>query len=439
MQNSWQWALVIKHSAELLHQLDAAELLVVGFSGGLDSTVLLHWLVSQAKYQDKLLAVHVHHGLSPNANHWRDHCQECCDSLQIPYQTIQVVINSDANKEEAARIARYDALSQFISPRTCLLTAHHQDDQAETILLNLLRGSGVKGLSGIAEVAPFNQGQLLRPLLTTPRAALLAYAIQHQLSWIEDESNSNVNFSRNFIRHQVLPLLQIKWPQASQNLARTSQLCRDAEANLTELTRLDCHELNIEGPLTHLSLRPLLDLSERRLMNVLRGWLQKNMVRCPNYATLKRIISEVIRAKQDSEPIVSFDAHSIKRYRDQLILIPFSGHEANAAMLSWQNFPQPLSLSNGQMLSATLSDSGMQIKANDVITLGYREGGESLIWHGQTKSLKKLMQEWHIPPWQRSQIPLVYVNGELAAVVGYAVSDRFYTECAPECYTIMRS
>ena len=182
--------------------------LFVGFSGGLDSTVLMHCMASHPALVAKLRAVHVHHGLSVNATAWQAHCQQFCDALGIQLMVLKVTCNNRANIEESAREARYAAFSSLLSDNDCLLLAHHCDDQAETLLLQLLRGAGIDGLAAMPSVNNLSKGQLVRPFLQHSRQRLEAYAHQHRLAWINDESNQNSDFSRNYLRNEIMPLLQ---------------------------------------------------------------------------------------------------------------------------------------------------------------------------------------------------------------------------------------
>lgn len=410
------------------NQLELYHTIYVGYSGGLDSTVLLHALAACPELFPKLAPIHIHHGISINADAWASHCLSFCQSLHLSLQVVSVKVENQANIEEAARTARYEAFAALITKNQCLLTAHHQDDQAETLLLHLLRGAGVKGLSGIAEIKPFCDSVLARPFLDIPRVDLESYASTHQLSWIEDESNADVYFSRNFLRHEVLPLLQTKWPGLLQNVTRTARLCRSAQANLDDLALIDYPELEAGASALpdRLAIHRIQALSEARIMNVLRYWIQKHGVRLPSEDILQCVLHEVMGARIDADPLVSWDKICIKRYEGSLYLLPVAMLEPfdTNLVVAWDNFPQMLSLPEGGAVIASVVSLGVGIKEGDRVEIRFRQGGERFHWHGQTKSLKKLMQTWLIPPWSRSRIPLLYVNDELAAVLGYANSDK---------------
>ncbi len=435
--NLWPWVRVTNALLDdnWLNHLASYHHLFVGFSGGLDSTVLLHRLSQIPVLASKLSAIHVHHGLSLHADAWLLHCQTICASLSIPITVRVVEFEQRFNLEEHARKARYDAFLALIGENDGLLLGHHADDQAETLLLQLLRGAGVDGLAAMPAIKPLGLGQLLRPFLKCSRAALEAYAHVHKLTWIDDESNQDSTFSRNYLRHQVMPLLRDRWPGVVNNLARTALHCQDAKANLHALAELDCPELI--APSDTLSISPLLiekTQDHARLGNVLRTWLINNDVRLPSTATFNRIIHEVIDADKDAVPCVEWEGVRIRRYRDKLYLLK-QEPIVTGSTLDWHNFPAPLEI-NHQNLCATLSKTGLFVPLNSRVQIKFRQGGEQLCSHGQTKTLKKLLQEWHVPPWQRDTIPLVYVGDELVAVVGFAIDDRFYTKNQANTYQI---
>lgn len=404
----------------------------VGFSGGLDSTVLLHAVSSQPALIAKLKAVHIHHGLSTQAGVWVQHCQRICEQLSVPLQINQVEFDRTHNIEQHARTARYAVFSNLLSHHDGLLVAHHADDQAETVLLQLLRGAGVDGLAAMPATKPLGAGRLLRPLLNHSRAKLEAYAKHYQLTWIEDESNRDSTYSRNYLRNQVMPLLSERWPGAVDNLVRASHHCQQAKINLQTLAELDCPDLTSDK----LPLQSLCHLRESgdpsiawekmnsRLNNLLRIWLMHNQVSMPSTVIFHRIINEVIQSARDATPVVSWGGTSVRRYQDKLYLVKHHDVRPPACM-NWVDFPASFSWGE-QILSVISSETGLYIPADSPIQIRCRQGGERIVLRGQTKCLKKLFQEWHVPPWQRDSIPLIYIDNQLAAVVGYAVSDQFY-------------
>ena len=252
----------------------------VALSGGLDSTVLLHLLahLRQTHSLPALSAVHVHHGLQAAADSWPAHCQVLCDSLAVPLQVFQVQVRPGASLERAAREARYQAFEAVTQAGEVLLTGQHRDDQAETVLFRLLRGAGVSGVAAMPRERALGQGHLCRPLLDVSRAELEVYARAHGLSWVEDPSNTQTDFSRNYLRHEVFPTLTKRWPQAAASLARTAAHCAEAQGLLDELAQQDLAaatphtEFSWLG-LPSLALAPIAGLSAARQRNALRHWL----------------------------------------------------------------------------------------------------------------------------------------------------------------------
>ena len=420
-------------SLDMLHLLGGYQRIYVGFSGGLDSTVLLHYLQAQPLLHEKLIAVHVHHGLQSQADSWLTHCQKICQDWGVACQTFQLALSATANIESIARQARYQVFASLMQPQVCMVTAHHQDDQAETLLLHLMRGTGVKGLSGIAACSPFHQGFLLRPLLDCSRTQLQAYADRFSLSWIEDSSNDNQQFSRNFIRHTLIPQLQQRWPAVSKTLARTTDICRSTQANLDDLAKIDCPLLLAERAVPHiLPLHDICALSADRVHNVVRFWLERHAIRPPSFMVMQQIRQALIEAKSDANPCIWVDAqHFIRRYQDKLYLERQLQPTYESKLIVWDNFPEPCNLLKLGVLHADLATQGLRVLADDRVCIRYRQGGERFVWHQQTKSLKKLFQEWQVPPWLRDSIPLLFINDQLAMVVGYAISDVFFTKSEP--------
>jgi tRNA(Ile)-lysidine synthase len=263
-------------------------------------------------------------------------------------------------------------------------------------------------------------------LLHLSRQQIKAYAEQFHLTWVEDESNQNIAFSRNYLRHQIIPLLKERWPGVVSSLGRSAAHCQQAKNNLEHLAAMDGRAIG--GYEDTLSLEPLKPLSYDRLANVLRGWLKSNQVRCPSTNSLNRLIYEVIEAPEDAMPMIEWDDHRVCRYQQILYLLKRTD---GAPMLSlntaWEEFPAPLLLAeaSGGILTAILAETGLMVPPGAQVSVRYRQGGELFYWHGQTKQLKKLWQQWQVPPWQRDRVPLIYLDDDLAVVVGYAISDSY--------------
>jgi tRNA(Ile)-lysidine synthase len=422
-------------SPQWIAQLGSFSRLIVGFSGGLDSTVLLHVLASQSSLRNKLVAVHVNHGISSNAFSWENHCADFCKNLGVEFISESVTFDRSANIEEGARNARYEVFTSLLKDNECLLLGHHLDDQAETVLLQLFRGAGVDGLAAMPESISLRLGVLARPFLLSTRGHIEEYAEAHYLSWIRDESNQDIHYSRNFLRHQIMPLLASRWPGVVGNIARAAGHCQQARFNLDELALQDCPELIVSPH--PLFIEPIKSLSLERIANVLRVWLKKNQIRLPSTVTFQRIIHEMIFAGDDATPLVSWDNTHIQRYQSYLY-IDKSKDTYLPLSTDWIDFPNPLSLKElGFVLAVERADEGIGIPSDAIITIKFRQGGELFSWHGQTKQLKKLFQQWAIPPWLRDKIPLLYINDQLAAVVGYAVSDLFFIKNPSDAWRLL--
>ncbi|MCH9755821.1 MAG: tRNA lysidine(34) synthetase TilS [Gammaproteobacteria bacterium] len=385
--------------------------LVVGLSGGLDSTVLLHVLLREPKLLDKLHAVHIHHGLSQHADAWQAHCRAFCSAHNIKFSAESITLESNSNIEETARNARLNVFNDLIDVSDCLVLAHHQDDQAETLLLNLLRGTGIDGLAAMPALKTFGRGHLARPLLCQKRETLQAYAEQHQLVWVEDDSNKDTDFSRNYLRHEILPRLKARWPTAVQALNTCAAHAEKATQNLEDLACLDCPELALKP--SQLALRGLYDLPAARLNQVIRVWLKQQAIKLPSTRVLNILVNEVIFAKQDATPCVQLDGMVVRRYRDVLYLLR-------------PDMPQSIAhVPCSSVYVPRLLSQGFCMPSDSQISVRFRCGGERMFWRGHRRSLKKLFQTLGVPPWLRDKIPLIFIDNTLVAVLDFAIADGY--------------
>jgi tRNA(Ile)-lysidine synthase len=295
-------------------RVDGDEPLAVGLSGGCDSVVLLHLLASLDLGQ-RLSAVHVHHGLSPNADAWADFCAQLCARLDVSLLVQRVTVDPKSGQgiEAAARQARYAAFSN--SPAPSILLAHHQGDQAETMLFNLLRGSGINGAAGMADERRHGALRILRPLLNVPRAALESYAVANQLSWIEDESNADTKFTRNFLRHEVLTVITRRFPVAEQNLTQAAAHFSEAVGLLDELAEVDWQAVS-DGET--LNLRRLRPLGAARIKNLLRYRLRQLAWQAPVAARLDEFVRQLLNAAPDRHPELKLDRGMMRVGKGQL-------------------------------------------------------------------------------------------------------------------------
>ena len=400
---------------------DAPRRYVVAYSGGLDSTVLLHAIkASAAEHPIAILAVHIDHGLQQDSERWAEHCQATAAAMGIEFQCERVVVDRHSGKgqEAAAREARYAALTSLMLPGDYVLSAHHQEDQAETLLMNLLRGSGPAGLAGIAAIRPLTIGWLARPLLSFSQDSLRKYADLHDLAWIDDPSNNDRAFDRNFLRHEVLPTIESRWPGAAERLYRSSRIAADAATMLNELAAMDAASIGDRHD--RLRLDDLKSLPPHRQRNVLRYAIRELGLATPSAAQLQRVLDEVVLARADAEPVLKWSGVEVRRYRNHLYVLSAQDDVATPAGVDIQG-DEYLELGNGlgglrlEHGAAMGLDSQLLQKG---LRLRFRQGGEKIrpLDQAHTKTLKNLLQEESVVPWMRNRIPLVFAGDELVAV-----------------------
>lgn len=401
---------------------------VIAYSGGLDSHVLLHTIAAMRAELDgrELLAVHVNHGLSANAQGWSAHCTSQCERLGITLKQFDIDARAEVGEspEAAARDGRYATIASMIEEGDCLLTAHHQDDQAETLLIQLLRGAGPRGLAAMPRFVPYADGWHARPLLGYSRDELLDYAQQAQLSWIDDESNSDTRFDRNFLRHDILPRLKARFPGMNSTLSRSANLCAEAAELLVSAATADLSQVQLDAQ--SVSVSGLQSLGEVRARNLLHQWCRDRELPTPSAAQLQCVWDEVMGAGPESEPVVSWPGGEARRYRDALFIrSPLPVHDA-ALRQSW-DVQHGLSIpSLGELRAERVEGQGISTRLLDgrTVDIRFRQGGEELRPAGRQGHhlLKKLFQEAGVPPWQRDRIPLLYVDDQLLAVAGLWVA-----------------
>ncbi|WP_085612296.1 MULTISPECIES: tRNA lysidine(34) synthetase TilS [unclassified Pseudomonas] len=388
----------------------------IAFSGGLDSTVLLHLLANLAKTESlpALSAIHVHHGLQAAADAWPAHCQDVCDELLVPLQVQRVQVQPGASVERAARDARYAAFSAATQANDVLLTGQHRDDQAETLLFRLLRGAGVRGLSGMPATRALGQGSLVRPLLDITRAELEAYARDHGLRWVEDPSNQDRQFSRNYLRHQVLPLLSGRWPQAYASMARSAAHLREAQGLLDELAQIDLATAKLPAEfewsgLPSLEFAAIAKLSDARQRNALSHWLGP-LTRLPDTDHWSGWV-DVRDAGNDASPIWRLADGELHRSAGRLWWL--SGQWLRTPVVSgdWHEPSLALRLpDNGRVMFSGQTPAGpLQVR--------YRQGGEVMhLADRGHRDLKRLLNERAVPGFVRGRLPLLFRGEELLAV-----------------------
>ena len=401
---------------------------LLAFSGGIDSTVLLHALSAACEREPAdIIAIHVNHGLHPDAHNWERHCQEIADKLGVVCIRRRVTVDDDlkSGPEAAARQARYAVLQTLVEEGDCLLSAHHEEDQAETLLLNLLRGSGVAGLAGIGAVQTFGTGRLLRPLLGVSGEAIDDYARRHELTWIDDPSNADTRFDRNFLRQKILPMLASRWPAVAARLRQSADLASEANALLDDLAAID---LAATGGPGRLDLEALRLLRPARQRNLLRQAVGLCGLPPPPATRLYQAVHELIPAREDAQPLVTWPGAELRRYRNHLYVMPAMADlpdEPVAALRPEESLD--LGPGMGRLVLNPQVDGGISpALASAGLRIRYRHGGEEIrpAGHDCTHKLKKLLQQEGIVPWMRERLPLLYAEDKLVAVADLWIAEE---------------
>ncbi len=415
-------------------RLAAAPRVGVALSGGMDSVVLLHALLrlrASGAIPLELSAVHVHHGLSSRADAWADFCAECCREWGVPLELVRVSVPRDSGEglEGAARRLRHAAFSACAADWLAL--AHHRDDQAETVLLNLLRGAGVAGAAGMLAERPQRHGPtLIRPLLDVPRSMIEAYAAEHGLRWIDDESNADRHFRRNFLRHDILPALEDKFSGARQSLARAAGHFAETSQLLDELATLDLERVcQASG---RIGLAAFNSLSPARARNLLRHAWSLAGFRAPDARWIDEALKQLAAADTLSETCVATPEGKLHVYRGELYMVP--QRPATPPVPVSCDGVLPLSWAGGVLRFEPTPGEGIRRdwfnSAN--VELRPRQGGERFKrqLNRPRRNLRNVLQEAAIPPWERERLPLLWIGGRLAWVGGLGVDADFV--CQPD-------
>jgi len=404
--------------------------LTVALSGGVDSVVLLDMLVKLSNtIEFQLSATHVHHGISRNADHWSDFCQKLCDELAIPLTIFRIQVDKQTQQslEAAARDARYQAFARVDTD--FIVLAQHQDDQAETLLLQMLRGAGIKGLSAMPPVRILADTsiKLLRPLLNIPRITLLHYAQASNLSWVDDESNTNTDFDRNYLRHQVLPVIEARYPAYRKTLARTCHHLGEAAQLLDELAQADG-----ERAIHHntLSLEKLRNLHPARAKNLLRYFLAQKMSYLPSTARMNELLRQLCAITSDSQLSFRFKNIEIRCFRGAIECLPLKPIVEKRFIIPWQGEERlvikPL---QGMLVFTKKLGTGIDLQklSQQDVTIRTRMGGERFQPDATRprRSLKNIFQEMAIPPWERNALPLVFCADALVWVANIGIDYDF--------------
>lgn len=405
------------------------ERLWVALSGGLDSTLLLHLCVYCYPRPGAVNAIHVNHQLQPNAGETETFCESRCQALGVPLQVrrVTVPVGDGTGVEGAAREARYREFERLLAPGDLLLMAHHGDDQAETVLFRLLRGSGVAGLAGMPSTRKLGAGQLHRPLLAFNRQQLQSWAEQAGLQWVEDPSNSDQAHDRNFLRHSVMPLLKSRWPSLIKRLDHSARACGEQQELAAALAQI--HYASVAGGEGRLRVAQMLGLSPVEQKNLLHWWITRAGYRFPAVADWNQVLNDLLLSAPDCEPECRGDGYSLRRFHGWIYLVPDSCAEEVA----------PQSLLPGQTVTVGRWRLTLHAVANPAgsappIRISTRQGGERIRPRpdGPSRLLKKWLQEQRVPTWERARMPLVFEgpegNGELIAVGDLWLSGKYCGE-----------
>jgi len=403
---------------------------LIGFSGGLDSSVLLHLLsrLSQKNTLPPLIAVHVDHQLQSASAEWQQHCQRTCDALSIELARVVVDVERKprTSLEDAARNARYAAFESLMRKDDVLLLAHHADDQAETFLLRALRGAGVVGLAAMSPSRPFAGGTLVRPLLDVDRASLQNYANENRIHHIDDPSNSDTQFDRNFLRNTILPQIAERWPRASARFNAAARHLAQANELMQEIAQQDLAQCDIRtvwgSP--SIALAPLSALTPSRRRNALRSWLAQLPVQGKalllSEMQLEQLEQQWFDAREDANPCVIVGSIELRRYRDRGFCVTPLPVVAGGTWNLRESFP----IAGLGVLRAAQDKGGLRLV--DQVDVRFRTGGETFYGNGgHHQPLKKWMQEQGVPAWLRDRLPLLFYGDELVAIADIAVAPKW--------------
>jgi tRNA(Ile)-lysidine synthase len=430
----------------------AASHIYIAYSGGVDSHVLLHVCANSAELKHKITAVYVHHGLQPKAESWAVHCQQQAENLGVNFQLLRVNAHpkNGESPEEAARNARYQALENVLNDGDVLLVAQHQEDQLETVLLQLFRGAGVQGLAAMPKSINFGKGRLLRPFLDISKQTIQEYAQQYQLNWVEDPTNESDDFDRNFLRNQVIPLLKTRWPSVAKTVSRSASHCANAQQLLNELAENLFAEVMTASPLEDrpaffgntLSISKLLKFDANKQALVIRHWFKSQNLQMPSTAFIEDIFKTVIYAKTSADPQLKKAGYVIRRYQDDLYCLKNLPElkSLEGLAVEWNQSENKILLPDNSILQRYPANSGIPVSLWQTaeVTVHYRQGGEKIRLtdrKGQ-HTLKNLFQAAAIPPWERDLIPLVYFDEKLIAVADLWLSADIQTKQQGTCYCL---
>ena len=403
----------------------------VAYSGGPDSHALLHALAALRAEMSgiEIRAVHINHGLVAAARDWQIHCAEVCRRIGVAYEAVEVEVTEVRGHgvEAAARAARYHALAGVMESGDVMLSAHTRDDQVETMLLQLLRGSGPDGLAAMPGCVIFADGWLARPLLGVSRLLVHGYTASLESAPVDDPSNQDRRYARNYLRHEVMPSIRNRWPGADSTLARAASHLAESSQLIRELAGIDLESAR-DSTTNTLDIAILQSLSAARVRNVIRAWIRDSAIRPPSAAQLQRVEEDVLYAQPDRSPVVTWGGVSVRRYRENLYLVRLDNRSTGDEPVAW-DLNKSLGLAHGRLTANRHLGQGIASHSvpEGLVSVQFRRGGERCRLSGRAhhQTLKHLFQRQRIPPWERGFIPLIYIENQLAAVAGLWVCEPF--------------
>ncbi len=469
-EQSWFVSLPEPLKQSLLN-IPAANAYYVAFSGGLDSSLLLeltHRYLTCCQAVP-VVAIHVHHGLSAYADQWQVHCERVCQRLGVQLISQRVSLGpKKGGIEEAARSARYAVFESVLTESAVLLQGHHQNDQAETVLLRLMRGAGVAGIAGIPKMRALNSAFIYRPFLDTSKSMLLQAAQAMKLDWVDDDSNECLDFDRNFIRHEVLPVLERRWVGAVSRLSMSAKHCSESAELENALAQIDLNGIIHKDFSSALSIESLTSLSMSRQKNVVRFWLKQQGLSFPGEKRFQRIWTEILPARDDAMPLIEWALGAVRRYKNALFSITREDLQAqaefdaelialppldedllsvylenkkaivfSASTIAGKEYTLSLVSSNDDQLG-----EGLRIRPpseEEQVSLRFRLGGELFkpVGKAHHRPLKKWFHDCSVPPWLRDSVPLLYYNESLVAIGDFFVANGFQTALNESALEIM--
>jgi tRNA(Ile)-lysidine synthase len=428
----------LKNTLKPIFEIHGNIELIIAYSGGVDSQVLLHALVQLKQnnlINNKITVCHVNHGLSQNAPDWQEFAKKECAklSVELVIKSVNVKVKAQQSLEALARDARYSALKTLRDNKSLILTGHHSDDQSETFLLALKRGAGLKGLAAMSVQTQLGQHLLVRPLLDVSRQEIESYARTHQLSWVEDESNLDTCFDRNFIRQQIMPLLRERWPSINNTINRSASHCLAGQELLDELAEDDLR--NCQATKASLYTQALKDLSPARFNNVIRFFLAQQDYLMPSTEQLKQVRQQ-LQASEDKNPQIKVGQCVFRRHKEQLFITPDYKDISDwyrDIYLSEGTFVLELPDDLGKLAFTTQLAQGNAFPlvclpaVGQKVTVRFSHNNPKCLpdFRQHSRSLKKVLQELNVEPWQRKRIAFLYYDNELVTAIGHFICKPF--------------